>query len=347
MRIGILPGNLLERVAMWLGLVPTPIIETFHAIAVARSIMVATKLGVFESLACGPKPSDTIAAELRCDADAVEKLLNVLVTAGYLRFRSPNYRLTKTTRKWLLKDSTTSLHDNTVFRFLEWQAIERLEDFIRSGEHLDVHDHITDEQWAIYQRGMRSIAGVSAPEVAGRIPVPADAKSMLDIGGSHGFYAVSICRRYPELRATVLDLPSAIEHAAPILAKEEMGERISHRAADARYEDLGEAVWDIVFVSHLVHHFDEDTNRQLFARISKSLRPDGILAVLDAPRVVSSSRTGQTAALLDLFFAMTSNSGCWPAETIHEWMHAAELKRLPSLHLRTAPGLSIFLGKRT
>ena len=40
-----------------------------------------------------------------------------------------------------------------------------------------------------------------------RMPVPDGARDMLDIGGSHGYLSVAVCRRHPELRATVLDLP--------------------------------------------------------------------------------------------------------------------------------------------
>jgi hypothetical protein len=53
---------------------------------------------------------------------------------------------------------------------------------------------------------------------------------MLDIGGSHGYHSVVICRRHPGLRSVVLDLPQAIRHAAPLLADEGMGDRVVHRA---------------------------------------------------------------------------------------------------------------------
>jgi predicted O-methyltransferase YrrM len=90
---------------------------------------------------------------------------------------------------------------------------------------------------------------------------------MLDIGGSHGYISVAMCRRYPDLRAVILDLPSAIKHAAPILAKEGMGDRVTHRAGDALTEDLGANAWDFVYVSQLLHHFDEATNREFAPRV--------------------------------------------------------------------------------
>src|SRR5262245_62389041 len=96
---------------------------------------------------------------------------------------------------------------------------------------------------------------------------------MLDIGGSHGYYSVILCHRYPRLRSTVLDLPQAIRHAAPLLAREGMGDRVVHRAGDALTDDLGSDAYDLVFVAALVHHFDEDTNGELMRRIGGTMRP--------------------------------------------------------------------------
>jgi tRNA A22 N-methylase len=50
--------------------------------------------------------------------------------------------------------------------------------------------------------------------------VPRGARDLLDIGGSHGYYSVALCRRHPTLRAVILDLPQAVVHAETILASE-------------------------------------------------------------------------------------------------------------------------------
>ena len=100
---------------------------------------------------------------------------------------------------------------------------------------------MTDEEWGIYQRGMRSGIALPANWVARNLPLPKTARAMLDIGGSHGFFSVAICRRYPQLHSTILELPHAIKHAAPLLEKEEMGDRIVYREGDVLTADLGTA----------------------------------------------------------------------------------------------------------
>jgi SAM-dependent methyltransferase len=338
MKIGPIPESLLECVFWAAGAVPTPLVDTFQAIVRARAIMVASKLGVFETLARKPLSAASVAGEIGAEPRATEKLLNALVGAGYLRYAGAEYRLASVARKWLLKSSPRSLHDNMLHRFIEWQAVEHFEDFVRTGKPLDIHENMPPDDWAVYQKGMRSLAGLSADEVARRLKIPAGAEAMLDVGGSHGYYSVALCRRHAALTSTIIDLPGAVEMAAPILARENMGERIRYRAGNVLTADLGEREWDLAFTSQLVHHFSADANRELMARIARALRPGGVVAVLEVVRPRSPNAAGQTGAVLDLFFAAVSASGSWSLAEISGWQQAAGLKPRRSLRLHTIPG---------
>ena len=176
-------------------------------------------------------------------------------------------------RRWLVSGSPRSLRDWVLEQeLLEWRWLEHLEDFVRTGHNVQAHDGLSGDAWGVSQRGMRSVAGLSSAEVARRVPVPEGARQMLDIGGSHGYYSVVICRRHPGLRSVVLDLPQAICHAAPLLAQEGMGDRVVHRAGDATTDDFGTAAFDLVFIANVVHHFDVPTNRDLARRAAHALR---------------------------------------------------------------------------
>lgn len=346
MKIAAVPETLLERLINFAGLAPTPIVETFHAAVLARAIMVSTKLGVFEALSDGPRTAEEVARQLGVDERAAEKLLNVLVATHYLRARHGRYALTRLARRWLLPHSPRSLHDNMLLRFMEWEAVATLEEFVRTGKALDVHEVIRDEQWGVYQRGMRSLAQLSADEVVRRVPMPTDARAMLDVGGGHGHYAIAFCRRHPQLQATILDLPAAVQAAAPILAADAANDRVSHRSGDASTEDLGENAWDFVFMAHFIHHFDEAANASLLRRAARALRPGGVLAILDVLRPASPAETGQTGALLDLYFAITSNAGTWSSSEITRWQIEAGLEPGIRAPLRSAPGLTIMAATK-
>jgi 2-polyprenyl-3-methyl-5-hydroxy-6-metoxy-1,4-benzoquinol methylase len=170
---------------------------------------------------------------------------------------------------------------------------------------------------------------------------------MLDVGGGHGAYSAAFCRRYPQLNATILDLPQAVEVANSLVAEENLEDRISLRTGDATTEDLGRTVWDIVLVSHLMHHFSEAQNRALLKRCADALQPNGVVIILDVLRGSADGAGSQTGILLDLYFAITSLSGTFSAEQIASWLTSTQLNIETIISLRSAPGVSlVVLSKR-
>jgi predicted O-methyltransferase YrrM len=336
-----MPENPIERLVKRLNLAPQPLLETQMAFSLSRLIMVGTKLGVFEALADGPATSAEIAERCGTSEVGTEKLLFALTGAEYLRAENGGYALTPVARKWLLRDSPNSLVDKMLFQFHEWEYMERSEDYVRTGQPLELHSMTDEEEWDSYQRGMRSIANAFAPEAVRRMPVPKGATEMLDIGGSHGYYSVALCRKHDGLRSTILDLPQAIEQAAPLLAEEGMGDLVVHRAGDALTDDLGTETYDLVLIAQLVHHFSEEQNRELAARVARALRPGGVYAVLDEFRPRTPKDAGQIGAVLEFYFALTSQSGTWAVEEIADWQRGAGLKPRRPINFRTVPGLGI------
>jgi SAM-dependent methyltransferase len=346
MKLTVAAENPLERVALALGVAPIALMETHLSFLRARAIMVATKLGVFDALADAPSDAAAVAARCGIAPHPTGKLLNALVGCGYLAFARGTYRLTWRARTWLTSGSPRSVRDKVLFEFIEWALVERMEDYLRDGQPIEIHAAESDEQWALYQRAMRAISALGAGEVVRRTPVPRGATRMLDIGGSHGYLSSAMCRRYAGLTAVVFDLPAAVKHAAPILAREGMGSRVVHHGGDALRDDLGSAEWDIVFVSLLVHHFDEASNRALLQRIARALRPGGVCVILELIRPPSPNDAGQVGALLDLYYALTSASGTWSVEEMTRWQIDAGLTPRKPIHLRTTPGAAEIIARK-
>lgn len=336
MKLGAIPESLVERLALELGKVPRPLVETLPTLLLARSLMAAARFGLPQALAAGALGAEEVAARCRTHPRATRVLLDTLVGLDYVRLADGRYELTADGSRWL-----PQLHDSLLYRYLEWDWIARFDDFVRTGEALDIHGEMTAEQWALYQRGMADLARLGTPEQARRIPVPAGARDLLDLGGSHGLLSAELCRRHPGLRAVVLDLPEALEHAAPILAGEGMGDRVVHRPGDVLKEDLGAGAWDVVLLSNLAHHFDDATNRELARRVARALRPGGVFAIVEIFRRESPTEGGQIGALFDLYFALTSESGTWSFEEMAAWQREAGLRPRKPVRLRRSPGFGI------
>lgn len=346
MRLGTIANNLIERVALAAGLVPTPLLDTVVANLLSHSVLVATRVGVFEALRAGPRSAAGVAQACGTDAAATAKLLTALVGCGYLRCARDQFSLAPLARKWLLADSPASLRDAILYQVVDTRYIEHFEAFVRTGVALDIHEHMSAEEWGLYQRAMRSGANLSVKEVVLRTPVPRHARRLLDIGGSHGYYSVAFCRKHPQLHAVILDLPEAAQSAAALLAREGMGERISYQVGDARCTDLGNGSYDVIFIANLVHHFDAVTNQDLMARAARALRPGGLLVIAELVRPRTPSRAGQIGALADLYFAATSLAGTWSSEEMAAWQRDAGLAVRRPIRLVTAPGGALHVARK-
>ncbi len=343
MRLDVIADSVRERIIRRLNLAPVPLVHTHIAQLLARSVIEASRFGVFDALAAAPLAADAVAERCGLHPGAAAKLLAGLATSGYLAFdaASDRFALTPMARKWMLTSSPVSLHDKIVFQSIEDGFIDRMGDYLRTGASVSGGGHLGNREpefWRQYQRAMRAVASIAADEVARRTYVPRGAREMLDIGGSHGLYSVRLCRRHAELSSTILDLPSAVDQAAPLLAAEGVGGRVTHQVGDVLGTDLGAGRYDLIFIASLVHHFDEATNRALMKRMAAALRPGGAVVVQELVRRRTPTDGGQLGALLDLYFALTSESGTWSVEEIASWQAEAGLVPRAPVWLRTVPG---------
>src|SRR5687768_16073739 len=108
MKIGAIPENIFECIALWLGVAPTPLADTHLAFMMGRTIMVAVKGQLFECLAGGPLTACETAVRSRMHPAATGKLLRALVHLGYLKQNGKYFSLSALSKKWMLKDSPKS-----------------------------------------------------------------------------------------------------------------------------------------------------------------------------------------------------------------------------------------------
>jgi len=347
MRLGARPDTMVEWLALALNLAPKPLADTHLAFLFARVIMAATRAGLFESLRDGGRTADEVASGCGTNRQATSKVLDALLALGYLAFRSGRYELNGLSRKWLLADSPDTLVHKLAFQQLEWRWTENVDRWLQDGSTQDMHQSLSSEEWRHYQWAMRDVATTPAKEVAWRVRLPKNPAALLDIGGSHGFYSVELCRRHPTLRATILDLPAAIPTAAEILAREGMGPQVRHVPGNALEDDLGQEIYDVILIALLVHHFSDEQNRALAVKVARALRPGGVFLIIDAVHIESPEEANRpnrrAGAVLDVYFALTSDSGTWSLGQMQDWQRAAGLRTVRPLWLRSMPG-AVVLG---
>jgi SAM-dependent methyltransferase len=344
MRLALRGNGFLEWLALRAGLVPSPAAEAWGGLALAGVLVAAARTGLFDRLAAGPATAEELATGLGLDADATRQLLDCLRAIGHLAERDGRYRLSRRSRRWLDPASPLS-----VVRFVEsnsdhWAWWARLPEVARTGEAVGHHRAPPDDPyWRRYITGQFELARLSANEVAARLRLPAGPRRVLDIGGGHGWYSAQLCRRYPDLTATVLDLPGSARIGREIIAAAGLADRVRHVEGDALTADLG-GPYELVMCFNLVHHLGPEPIAGLFAKVRRSLAPDGQFAVLDAFGDPSRRRS-VAGNFLGMFLYLSSGARLYRPDELRDWLHAAGFAPPRRVPIRRIPGEALYLTR--
>ena len=336
-----------EWAALRAGLVPMPAVEAFGGVALSAVLVSAVRLGVTSALIEAPRTAAQLAADLGLDPGVTAMMLDCLRTSGMLTARRGVFRVVRGARRWLDPRSPLSMTHfvEACADYGPWWA--RLDEVARTGAPVGHHDApAEDDYWRRYVLGQRDLARLSADIVARRVPVPAGATALLDVGGGHGAYSVALCRRHPQLHATVLDLPGSARVGRELAAGDD---RVSFVEGDALVADLG-GPYDVVLCFNLVHHLTGTEAGRLFDRIGAVLRPGGVVAVLDGfadARPGDGSGGGSaTTAYLSLFMYLSSGARVHPVKALSGWLAPPAFTPVRRIAMRRLPGLALYVSRR-
>ncbi len=326
MRLRLKAQNFIEFVGLSFNLAPTPFLHVNVCSVLARTVSEAVGLGVFDAIGSGQRTAEEIAAATDLNAAALGNMLSMLTSGGYLEYSNGKFSATKMTTKWQLRSSPASVADAVLLVRQEWHLWDGFEAYLRTGTGTDFHDALTPEGWKTYQSAMFQLARLGSKEVGKKTPVPDGATAMLDIGGSHGLYSVELCKRVPAMSSVVLDLPQAVEAAAPILAADNAGGRVKHQPGDILKEDLGEGRFDLILMASLIHHFTDEQNRAIAGKAARALKPGGFFVFQDFTRPSLDDRPDIMVAMQSLLFGLTSSSSLFTVEEQQAWLRGAGLE---------------------
>jgi hypothetical protein len=274
MNLDVVPDNVLERVAMALGIVPAPVVRVLWGVAVTRVVLPALDFGVFDAIDAGAVTVDDIATKTGCDKDGMRSLLAALNGFGYLRRGKGRYSLAPATKKWITSNSKTSMRSALEFAATLDEMMARIPDAVRTGRRGGLHEEPhPPEWWRRYMEGLGAVSKLTGSELARRVKLKAP-KRLLDVGGGHGMYSVAFCRRHPDLMATVLDLPEAANVGRSIVEREGFAERVRYQHGDLRTSVWG-AGFDVVLLFNILHNLTAEDALAALKRARAALAPGG------------------------------------------------------------------------
>jgi SAM-dependent methyltransferase len=319
----------------------------------SAALITAGELGVFAALGQGPLAVEDLARHIGASVPGTDRLCDVLVQTGYLE-RTPDDQL-RNSPFAQERLSQTGEHDLTsMLRWLAyaWQIMSGLTEAVVNGRpDTGLWDlmQTNPDMGPAFATFMHDYAATVADDVQRAIDLPDGARSLLDVGGSHGLHAAAACRRSPELQAVIYDLPVSLTNTPDLIAGWGLAGRIRCEEGDIAKDSIT-GTFDVITYFLVAHNHTDATNARIIQKMAAALNPGGVLFVYEFPRDPAARFTKSAseawASAFDLTLLVETGTHTFTAEQITSWLSDAGLVDIRRTDLETVDNGSVFSARR-
>lgn len=274
---------------------PTTIREFAASFQKSRILLSAFELDIFTTIDESGITGNVIADRLQLDRHACERLLNALVSLGFLTKQNELFFNTSDSFTFLSKKSPEYLgglmHSNHL-----WNTWSNLTRVVKTGNPANPSEiNERGEEWLFsFISAMHDRAKKQAPQQLADVDL-SGTTSMLDIGGGSGAYSMEFVTRKPEIEATVFDLPNVVPITRKFIDREGFSTKVKTYTGDYTTDELPTG-FDLVFLSAIIHSNSLEINRSLVKKCFNSLNKNGRIIIQDW--IMNNDRTQPTSGAI-------------------------------------------------
>ena len=282
------------------------------------AVRVAATLRVADAITAGVTSGPELAARLAVAADPLVRVLDHLVTAGFLRRgQDGTYALTDA-GQWLRED-----HPQGIRAWIDLEgavghadmSVVDLLHTVRTGEpafprHFgrgfwdDLAGHPGRAASFDALMGRQQAAGAASVAVAYDWSA---LDEVVDVGGGDGSLLIALLRAHPALRGTVLDLASSAAAAARALAAAGLADR-GRAQAGSFFEPLPAGAGGYI-LSRVLPDWDDDDARRILRNCARAAWPNGKVLLVEDTGQRGSVSTEMDLRMLAYFLGRERSLG--------------------------------------
>ncbi|MGR3413864.1 methyltransferase [Pseudooceanicola nanhaiensis] len=266
----------------------------------SKALFAALKFGVFTKLSEGPGTAADLAGD-EIHPDRMETLLTALAGLGLVTVEDGRFSNSPAAEAFLVRGAKYDFGE--YLRLQVGQQMYPLLDQIEGALDGSLGAEATKsyaewfsdpEEARLYSESQHAGSIGPARQLARALEIEGPAR-LLDVGGGTGAFAITLCKAFPELTATIVDFPNVAALGRRYVEEAVLSDRIAYADGDA-LEKGWPGGQDIVLMSYLFSGVPGDAHHGLIADAWTALRPGGRILVHDF--VVDESREGPRLAAL-------------------------------------------------
>jgi hypothetical protein len=272
---------------------------------ISQTVAALARLAIPDAVADLQLSSSEIAAKCGTHADATYRLLRAAAGLGLFVEVEPDVFKLTPVGATLRANISGSMRDFAIAETDQghWLAWGKLTDSVKTGER-GAPKALGKELFEWYQEhpqdaaafggAMTSLASMVAGEVAASCDF-SKAKTVVDIGGSHGTLLAAVLRNHSQLSGIVFDLPGVAERARIVLFAEGLASRAEVVAGDF-FVDVPKG--DIYLLKQVLHDWNDEQCRIILSLCSKRMTSSGRVCIVEM--VIPDDNSPSMASMMDL-----------------------------------------------
>ena len=267
----------------------------------SKALFAGLQHRVFTHLADGPATAEDLARKSGLHPDRAETLMTALAGLGLLTVDDGRFSNAPASEAFLVRGAK---HDfGEYLRLQVGRQMYTLLDQIEPALSGDLPEDATAsyEDWfsdpaeaRLYSESQHAGSLGPARQLTKMVDL-SGARTLLDVGGGTGAFAITLCRKTPQLTATIVDFPNVAALGRRYVDEAGLGDRISYVEGNA-LETEWPAQQDAILMSYLLSGVPGEAHEELIARALDHLAPGGQLMIHDF--IVRADRSGPKLAAL-------------------------------------------------
>jgi hypothetical protein len=270
-------------------------------------IGVASRLGLFDALAAGPRADADLAAETGSHPGALRRLMRALAVLGLCRdLGNGKFELTEAGR--LLRAGESGSVRGAALHWSDrlWGALSQLEQSVMTGKAWSISgqagfEHMArdPEQMAMFHQSMADLTRPVARAVLDAYDFSRFSRVM-DLGGSTGALMAAILKAHPGLTGQVFDLPDLADAAKTYFEAEGVSDRAAF-VGGSFFEEVPSGA-QAIMMKMIIHDWLDEEAVIILSNTRKALGRDGLVLVMDriAPEIATDERSAYATMRADI-----------------------------------------------